>query len=65
MGVVDGADHNIDAVFAEVGEFGLFQILSLLLICIPNTISATYMVNYIFATNTLDYRSVRNQTKRS
>lgn len=59
MGDVDGSDHNIDAIFAEIGEFGLFQILSLFLICIPNTISATFMVNYIFATNNLDHRSVQ------
>lgn len=57
--VVDvGGDNNLEMVFAEVGEFGVFQILTFLLICIPNTISATYMVNYMFAINSLDYRSV-------
>lgn len=56
---VDAADYNIDTIFSEIGGFGPFQILSLFLICIPNIISTTYTVNYIFASNSLDYRSVQ------
>lgn len=50
--------NNIDTIYAEIGEFGSFQIVSIFLICIPSLLSASYVVNYIIATNTLDYRSV-------
>lgn len=52
----DISDSNIDVIFTEVGAFGLFQIVTYLLISIPNIISATYVVNYIISANTLDYR---------
>lgn len=61
MSVDAGIDNNLDAVFAEVGEFGVFQILSLILICIPNTLFGSYVVSYIFASYTLDYRSVHSK----
>lgn len=51
-----GADTNLDAILTEVGEFGVFQVFTYLLLCIPSAISATYVVNYMFSANTLDYR---------
>lgn len=47
---------NLDVLFAEVGDFGLYQILAFALICIPNMISATYIVNYVFTANIMAYR---------
>lgn len=58
MVVDSGVDNNLDAVFTEIGEFGAFQIVSILLICLPSLLSASYIVNFIFAADTLDYRSV-------
>lgn len=55
----DNNDNDLDVVFTEIGEFGVFQVFTFVLICIPNMMFATYVVNYIFATNTLDYRSVK------
>lgn len=49
---------NLDVIFTEIGEFGVFQVVSLILICIPSLFSASYVVNYIFTANPLDYRSV-------
>lgn len=50
------ANINLDRIYSEVGEFGLFQIITFALICIPNTVSAMYVVNYIFSANSMDYR---------
>lgn len=58
MSAVTGVVNNLDTIFTEIGEFGAFQKISILLICIPSLLSASYVVNYIIATNTLDYRSV-------
>lgn len=51
-----GDDSNLDIIFAEVGEFGIFQVIAYTLICIPTILTSTYAVNYIFSSNTLDYR---------
>lgn len=58
MGLEDGADYNLDGIFSEIGDFGLFQIVTFFLICIPNTIAASFVVNYVFASSSLEYRSV-------
>lgn len=50
------ADSNLDVILTEVGEFGLFQIVSYLLICIPSALSATYVVNYMISASSLEYR---------
>lgn len=54
--MVDPSENNIDFLFTEIGEFSVFQLITYLLICIPNAISATYVVGYIFTSSTLDYR---------
>lgn len=56
MSAADGASNNLDVIFTEIGEFGLFQAVSLVLICIPSLLSASYVVNYIFTANALNYR---------
>lgn len=50
------AHSDLDAIFAEVGEFGLYQIGLYMLLYIPNAMSATFVMNYMFTANTLDYR---------
>lgn len=50
------ADTSLDAVFTEVGEFGLFQTVTYLLIAIPGALAASTVVSYMFAANTLQYR---------
>lgn len=55
--IVDSSeDANLDTILTEVGEFGIFQVITYLLFCIPNIISAAYAVNYMISANTLDYR---------
>lgn len=53
------ADSDLDSIFTEVGEFGIYQIAIFLLICIPNALSATFVMNYMFTANTIDYRWVK------
>lgn len=50
------ADTGIDDFLTEVGAFGLFQIVTYMLLCIPSTLSATYQINYMFSANSLEYR---------
>lgn len=49
-------DTNLETILTEVGEFGVFQITTYLLFCIPTILSASYAVNYMISANTLDYR---------
>lgn len=56
MSVDVASEGNLDALFAEIGEFGTYQIITFALICIPNIISATIMVNFVFTANIMDYR---------
>lgn len=50
------ADLDLETILTEVGEFGLFQIVSYILICIPSALSATYVVNFMISASSLEYR---------
>lgn len=56
MCVGTSGEGDLDTIFAEIGEFGFYQIAIFLLISIPNALSVTFIMNYMFAANTLDYR---------
>lgn len=56
MGVETSDDVSLDAILTEVGEFGLFHVLTYILICIPNIISSATFVNYMISATALDYR---------
>lgn len=53
---IEADDNTLDFIFNEIGEFSVFQIITYALICIPNAISATYVVSYMFTANPLHYR---------
>lgn len=53
---IDLSDTNLDAILAEVGEFGIYQVAAYLLICIPCALSGAYISNYMIIANTLTYR---------
>lgn len=53
-----GDDSSLDQIFSEVGEFGLFQIATYLLISIPCILTSGFDINYIVTTQTLHYRWV-------
>lgn len=50
------ADSNLDGILTEVGEFGLFQVVSYMLITLPCALTATFVINYMISANTLKYR---------
>lgn len=56
MGVNIKDDDSLDKVFTEIGEFKIYQIYLLILICIPCAMSAAFSSHFIFASATLDYR---------
>lgn len=56
MAVDIDADYNLDITFAEIGEFSVFQIFNIFLICIPTILSGAYMVDFIFSATTLNSR---------
>lgn len=56
MGVDSSDDISLDAILTEVGEFGLFQVFTYIMICIPNIISSATYVNYMISATALDYR---------
>lgn len=56
MSVDYGETSNLDTIFGEIGEFGLYQITSYLLIFIPNMLSSTFVIGYMFAAKSLEYR---------
>lgn len=47
---------ELDTILTEVGEFGLYQVIIYFLLCIPSALSATFVVNYMFSANPLNYR---------
>lgn len=49
-------DANLDSILTEVGEFGIFQILTYSLICIPIVLSSAYGVNFMISADRLEYR---------
>lgn len=58
---VDIDEANLDNILTEIGGFGRFQIITYMLICIPNIISAATYVNFMISATTLDYRWANNQ----
>lgn len=49
-------DDSLDRVYAEIGEFKIYQMFLILLLCIPSVLPALFTNNFIFAAATLDYR---------
>lgn len=56
MTLANPSENDIDFLFTEIGEVSAFQLITYLLLCIPNAVSAMYVVGYMFTANTLDYR---------
>lgn len=50
------ADASLENILTEIGGFGLFHIISYLLVFIPNVIQSATYVNFMFAASSLEYR---------
>lgn len=52
----DESTVDVDVIFTEIGEFGKFQIVYFILICLPIALSIAFMYNFIFTSAGMDYR---------
>lgn len=49
-------DFDFDPVLVEIGEFGRYQIIFYVLLCIPIGIYAGITLTYVFTAGNLEYR---------
>lgn len=49
-------ETTLDSILVRIGQFGKFQILIFLLICIPMMFNAIFSVTYVFTASTVTYR---------
>lgn len=49
-------DFDLDRILVELGQFGKFQIINYILLCIPVALSAIYALSYVFTAGDLEYR---------
>lgn len=49
-------DFDFDPVLREIGEFGRYQILNYVMLCIPIAIYAGITLTYVFTAGNLNYR---------
>lgn len=49
-------DFDFDPVLIEIGEFGRYQIIFYVLLCIPIAIYAGITLTYVFTAGNLQYR---------
>ena len=52
----DKNETTLDSILVRIGQFGKFQILIFLLICIPMMFNAIFSVTYVFTASTVTYR---------
>ncbi|XP_055855557.1 solute carrier family 22 member 3-like [Episyrphus balteatus] len=53
---VDSEDFSLDAILVRIGQFGKFQLINYLLICIPMLFNAIFSVTYVFTASTVVHR---------
>ncbi|XP_055906955.1 solute carrier family 22 member 3-like [Eupeodes corollae] len=49
-------DFSLDAILVRIGQFGKFQLINYLLICIPMLFNAIFSVTYVFTASTVVHR---------
>lgn len=49
-------DFDFDPVLREIGEFGRYQIINYVMLCIPIAIYAGITLTYVFTAGNLNYR---------
>lgn len=61
--VVDSAESDgnndeftLDSILIRIGQFGKFQMIIFLLICIPMMFNAIFSVTYVFTASTVVHR---------
>ncbi|XP_017840801.2 organic cation transporter protein [Drosophila busckii] len=52
----DPQDHTLDAILKHIGQFGRFQLMIFMLICLPMMFHAMFSVTYVFTAGTVVHR---------
>lgn len=53
---VDKKTIDLDKIFIEIGDFGLFQMFIYALICMPVLLISWFTFEFVFTAGSLDYR---------
>ncbi|KAH8239680.1 hypothetical protein KR032_006727, partial [Drosophila birchii] len=49
-------DCHLDAIIVQIGQFGRFQMINYLLLCLPIICNAFYSISYVFTASEVAYR---------
>lgn len=52
----DNDEITLDSILIRIGQFGKFQLIIFVLICIPMMFNAIFSVTYVFTASTVSYR---------
>jgi len=52
----DSEDVTLDAILKHLGQFGRFQLIIFVLICLPMMFHAMFSVTYVFTAATVTHR---------
>lgn len=53
-----GEDNSLDAILVRIGQFGRFQIINYVLLCVPMVFNAFFSISYVFTASTVEHRYV-------
>jgi len=49
-------DNSLDAILVRIGQFGRYQIINYVLLCIPMVFNAFFSISYVFTASTVVHR---------
>uniref|UniRef100_A0A6P4FLF3 Organic cation transporter protein-like n=1 Tax=Drosophila rhopaloa TaxID=1041015 RepID=A0A6P4FLF3_DRORH len=49
-------DNSLDAILVRIGQFGRYQIINYVLLCIPMLFNAFFSISYVFSASTVVHR---------
>jgi len=49
-------DNSLDAILVRIGQFGRYQIINYVLLCVPMLFNAFFSISYVFTASTVVHR---------
>lgn len=49
-------DNSLDAILVRIGQFGRYQIVNYVLLCVPMVFNAFFSISYVFTASTVVHR---------
>lgn len=49
-------DNSLDAILLRIGQFGRYQIVNYVLLCVPMVFNAFFSISYVFTASTVVHR---------